>query len=65
MMEIRVTPSGALEVADFRIDGNLHRIRSYPSWMQLFEEWGPRWSIDLRRTVWVRNAEQRTGDEPT
>ena len=55
MMEIRVDSSGAVTVRDFRIDGNLHRTREYVSWQCLFNEWGPRWAIDIRRTVWVRS----------
>ena len=56
MMEIRVHPSGALDVIDYRLDGNLHRTREFASWARLFSEWGPSWSIDQRRTVWVRVA---------
>ena len=54
MMEIRVRPSGALDVIDYRLDGNCHRTREFASWERLLSEWGPRWSIDIRRTVWVR-----------
>lgn len=54
MMEVRVSTRGAIEVLDYRINGNLHRTRTYDSWRSLLNEWGPRWSIDARRTVWVR-----------
>lgn len=54
MMEILVYPSGAVQVRDYRVDGNLHRTRDYGSWRGLVDDWSQRWSIDMRRTVWVR-----------
>lgn len=54
MMEIQVRPSGGLQVLDYRIDGNLCRSREFASWAKLMEQWGKAWSIDIRRTVFVR-----------